>query len=90
MTRLDSREITVPYAWRSTREISSAASWRSQRPILELDKCTGCMVCWKFCPEPAIIPDGKKVRFDLSACKGCGVCEETCAPRAIHMETEGL
>lgn len=76
-------------AWRSTMEASGAATWRSQRPELLAGKCTGCMVCWKFCPEPAVFPEGKVVRFELTSCKGCGVCAEVCAPKAIQMVTEG-
>lgn len=85
---LGGRQIVGPYAWSSTRGNSSAAGWRNQRPILIAEKCTGCNVCWKFCPEPAVDIVEKKVAFDLSVCKGCGVCAEVCAPKAIKMVPE--
>jgi 2-oxoacid:acceptor oxidoreductase delta subunit (pyruvate/2-ketoisovalerate family) len=75
-------------AWTSTADTSTAGSWRNQRPRLIPEKCTGCNVCWKFCPEPAITIVGKKVDFELDVCKGCGVCAEVCAPEAIEMVPE--
>ena len=90
MTTLSGRKITGPMAWVSTRSVSTAASWRTQRPVLISEKCTGCMVCWKFCPEPAIEPDGKKIKFMFDVCKGCGVCAAVCMVKAIEMKPEGL
>lgn len=87
-TRLADRDMIPPHAWRSTRQTSAAASWRTQRPILSLDACTGCMICWKFCPEPAITPSDGKVALDLAACKGCGVCAHECPVDEIRMEPE--
>lgn len=90
MTTLAGREITGPIAWMSSKTVSTASSWRTMRPVLISAKCTGCMVCWKFCPDVAVEMEGKKVRFDLNVCKGCGVCFAVCAPKAIEMVTEGL
>ncbi len=86
--KLHGRVLSEPMAWTSTEEDSTAGSWRNQRPQLIEAKCTGCNVCWKFCPEPAIEIVGKKVAFDLNVCKGCGVCAEVCAPGAIEMVPE--
>lgn len=82
------RPLTAPMAWKSTAGMSTAGTWRNQRPVLIPEKCTGCNICWKFCPEPAIEIVGKKVAFDLNMCKGCGVCAEVCAPKAVSMVTE--
>jgi pyruvate ferredoxin oxidoreductase delta subunit len=90
MTRVADREVAGPVAWLRTRGSNEAARWRNQRPVLEPHRCNGCMVCWKFCPEPAVEMQGKLVRFALDACKGCGVCAEVCAPKAITMVPEGL
>lgn len=90
MTRIAGRDIVGPVAWLPTRGSSEAARWRTQRPVLDGRRCTGCMVCWKYCPEPAVEPEEKLVRFSLDACKGCGVCAEVCAPKAITMVPEGL
>ena len=41
--------------------ISSAPStinitglWRIMRPVVDLEKCKKCTLCWKFCPDAAI------------------------------------
>ncbi len=67
----------------------STAGWRTIRPVIHLEKCTRCNVCWKFCPDVAIDfdPEGfPVVLYDF--CKGCGICEHECVPRAITMERE--
>lgn len=86
--RIKGREITAPMAWHSTRGASSAASWRTQRPALDVEKCTGCMICWKLCPEPAIEPTAGKITIHLDTCKGCGVCAHECPVDAIDMVPE--
>jgi len=46
------------------------------------------MICWKYCPEPAIFPtDPPTIDYDF--CKGCGICIEECPFDAIDSETEG-
>ncbi len=67
---------------------TTAASWRTQRPVLDVAKCVGCMACWKFCPEPAIRPEGSKVAISLGLCKGCGICAAECPVDAIRMDPE--
>lgn len=86
--KLAGREMVGPVAWISTRTNSTAGSWRTQRPVLDVAKCTGCMICWKFCPEPTIEPADGKVRIDLAGCKGCGVCAHECPVDAITMVQE--
>ena len=29
-------------------------TWRSERPIIDLDKCNKCGLCYIFCPDAAI------------------------------------
>jgi len=68
--------------------VNKTASWRSIRPIIHDDKCRRCMICWKFCPEPAIFPtDPPSIDYDF--CKGCGICIEECPFDAITSEKEG-
>jgi 2-oxoisovalerate ferredoxin oxidoreductase delta subunit len=67
---------------------NKTASWRSVRPVILAEKCTRCMICWKFCPEPAIFPtDPPQVDYDY--CKGCGICIVECPFDAIVSEPEG-
>lgn len=64
-------------------------TWRVKKPVVDLDRCTGCLLCWVYCPEPAIRKrnDGK-IEFDYDYCKGCGICFVECPSRAISMEEE--
>lgn len=76
--------------------ISSAPStinitglWRVIRPVVDLDKCKKCTLCWKFCPDAAIeLVDGMPV-IDLDFCKGCGICANECPAKCITMVKEG-
>ena len=65
--------------------------WRSHRPVVDLERCSHCMICWVFCPDGAIqIEDGKVVGIDLAHCKGCGICAEECPRKAVSMVEETL
>lgn len=70
--------------------VEKTAKWRTFRPLIHLEACTKCYVCWKFCPDLAIGIDhhGWPV-VDYDYCKGCGICAEECVPKAITMEKEG-
>lgn len=71
----------------STRH-NKTGSWRSIKPIINKEKCTSCLLCWKFCPEPCIsIVDGIPI-IDYDYCKGCGICVEVCNKGAIVFEEE--
>ncbi|OGS48530.1 MAG: hypothetical protein A3K68_00985 [Euryarchaeota archaeon RBG_16_68_13] len=70
-------------------DVIKTASWRTFRPVIRLEACTKCYVCWKFCPDVAISIDSAGwpvVRLDY--CKGCGICAEECRPKAIEMAKE--
>ncbi len=62
--------------------------WRTFRPIVDEAKCTGCGICWMFCPEAAITR-GKPAKVDLRYCKGCGICSNECPVKAITLKAEG-
>ena len=67
---------------------NKTSTWRSIRPVIIDDKCRRCMICWKYCPEPAISPtDPPKIDYDY--CKGCGICIEECPFDAIDSLDEG-
>jgi len=64
-------------------------SWRNLRPEINYDECIQCMICWKFCPEPAIYIEDKKPVIDLYYCKGCGICVVECPKNCIELKEEG-
>lgn len=66
-------------------------TWRSERPIIELDKCNKCGLCYIYCPDAAIeMNDEGYPEINLFYCKGCGICTEECPKEAItQVEEEG-
>lgn len=66
---------------------NETGSWRNFKPVLCRDKCTGCLICWKFCPE-ACIELGEYPLIDYKYCKGCGICAAECKKAAIEMVEE--
>ncbi len=65
--------------------VNKTGSWRALTPVIDYEKCSGCMICWKFCPEICITPDERpKIIFEY--CKGCGICAYECPKKAIKME----
>jgi len=54
--------------------------------IIDVEKCTGCMICGKKCPTQAIIGAKKSPHFIVvDKCIGCGNCETVCKFDAISM-----
>lgn len=63
--------------------------WRSRRPVMDMEKCTHCMLCWVYCPDGSIMTDDGKIEgIDLAHCKGCGICAHECPRDAITMVNE--
>jgi pyruvate ferredoxin oxidoreductase gamma subunit len=62
--------------------------WSNFKPIIDLDKCTKCMICFVYCPDSAITIDGesKYPIVDYGACKGCNICFTECPTKAIALE----
>ncbi|HID60322.1 MAG TPA: hypothetical protein EYP46_00500 [Hadesarchaea archaeon] len=71
----------------STKQ-TETGSWRSLKPVIDYKKCTSCMLCWLYCPEPAIGCE-KPPKIDYMYCKGCGICANVCPIKAITMIQEG-
>jgi len=69
--------------------VAGNAGWRTFRPVVNLEKCTGCYKCYLLCPDGVIFKKDKKVAIDFDFCKGCGLCSYECPARAIAMVKEG-
>lgn len=58
--------------------------WRTHRPVIDLARCTRCILCFALCPEGAIHLDAERwPAVDYAHCKGCLVCVSECPPAAI-------
>ena len=72
-------------------------NWRtSAYPKVDREKCIGCAMCDRVCPEGVCFPTDEKNALgkivygcDLDYCKGCGLCAEACPTKAISMTEEG-
>jgi pyruvate ferredoxin oxidoreductase delta subunit len=69
--------------------ISSTGDWRYQKPVIDVEKCNQCGLCWLYCPDCSVTPleDGN-YEVDLFYCKGCGICANVCPKNAITMIEE--
>lgn len=65
----------------------STGTWRTARPVIDPEKCSGCLLCWLYCPERVIARADRAIDYDY--CKGCGICAAECPPKAIIMKKEG-
>ncbi|MDO4842143.1 MAG: 2-oxoacid:acceptor oxidoreductase family protein [Phoenicibacter congonensis] len=73
--------------WLTTKN----AGWRTFRPVIDDEKCTGCLKCYMDCPDGCIYKvesDAKAVAVDLDFCKGCVMCKNACKFDAIEMVAE--
>jgi len=69
---------------------TETGSWRSLKPVIDEKKCTGCELCWLYCPDAAISNSkSKPPKIDYKYCKGCGICANECPVKAIIMVAEG-
>jgi 2-oxoacid:acceptor oxidoreductase delta subunit (pyruvate/2-ketoisovalerate family) len=65
--------------------------WRTGlEPAADLGRCVDCLLCWLYCPDSAILLEGKAFAgIDLDYCKGCELCAVVCPTGAIEMVADG-
>jgi pyruvate formate lyase activating enzyme len=60
---------------------------RKPDPVWYAQKCLGCNICGKICPQGSISRDEEgSIRFDRSRCLGCGSCAGECPGGAIDLK----
>ncbi len=71
---------------------NKTGDWRSSRPEIDVNKCIGCGICAKICPDSAAnlfdIKGQNKAKINYDYCKGCGLCAKECPVKAISMKPE--
>ncbi|MCZ2855719.1 MAG: 4Fe-4S binding protein [Candidatus Bathyarchaeota archaeon] len=79
----------TPLSRPKTGSAGETGFWRTFRPVFDMPRCTGCLLCWIYCPEGCIERDEEDMpKVDFKYCKGCGVCVNECPVDAIKMERE--
>ena len=68
---------------------NKTGSWRTRRPVVDVEKCVNCLLCWIYCPDSAIMRLEDHIAINYDYCKGCGICAEECPRKAITMVEEG-
>lgn len=69
--------------------LRKTGNWRTYRPVIHLDECNGCAICYARCPEGDIRMDADdKPVIDYDHCKGCLICATECPKHAIEIIRE--
>lgn len=63
-------------------------NWRDQRPVIEIEECKYCGICYEVCPDSAVIVNDGTYQIDYDYCKGCGLCAYECPADCIQMVAE--
>lgn len=74
---------------RGSAALRQTGNWRTERPVIELEKCKRCFLCYLYCPEAAMRLDTDNFpHVDYEHCKGCMICYEECPTNAITKRLE--
>ncbi len=66
-----------------------AIEMKNNLPVIDTEKCTGCMMCAEVCPTSAMWGDFDNRRIaqiDRTLCIGCTICKKVCQFEAISGE----
>jgi heterodisulfide reductase subunit A-like polyferredoxin/coenzyme F420-reducing hydrogenase delta subunit len=64
--------------------IGSGTKSISAKAVVDREKCTICLTCYRCCPHGAITWDDKAIISSI-ACQGCGICASECPMDAIQL-----
>lgn len=81
-------EIPEATAYEAGYLVTKNAGWRNMRPVIDGEKCVGCLLCYLYCPDGVIYRSENRVKVDYDFCKGCGICRRICPAGAVGMEAE--
>ena len=84
------KELPIGSTFKCGHLVEKNAGWRTFRPVINQDKCTGCLRCYLVCPDGVIFRINDEMVIDYDFCKGCGVCAYECKAGAIEMIKEEL
>jgi 2-oxoacid:acceptor oxidoreductase delta subunit (pyruvate/2-ketoisovalerate family) len=89
---LDEDPKAYPRVIVSTRSMDEnrTGNWRTLRPVIDAKACTGCLICWKLCPEACVDLTEKVPSIDMDYCKGCLICVTECPAHCVHSVAEGV
>ncbi len=68
--------------------INKTGTWRTFRPVVDMNKCIGCGICERFCPDGCIALNNKQCIIDYAYCKVCLICMNECPVKAIEKKIE--
>ncbi len=88
--RLDEGEVGIAtIANLGNSAVRKTGNWRILKPIVDYSKCTGCKICFAYCPDVSIhMGEDGKAHIDYDHCKGCLICSSVCPFKAITMVRE--
>ncbi len=75
------KNIAMGLATRSTKQQMHG----DVKPQININRCTGCGFCLKYCPVGAIKIVNNKANFDISKCVGCADCITICKHKALKI-----
>lgn len=59
---------------------------KNMKLLIDAEKCTGCQICVKICPQQILEVVDKQMRIkDEARCMGCFGCEDECAANAVRL-----
>jgi 2-oxoacid:acceptor oxidoreductase delta subunit (pyruvate/2-ketoisovalerate family) len=79
----------IPISLPIEGSIGTTGDWRTYKPIIDIETCTKCGICWMYCPEGTISKNEEGFyEVNFTYCKGCGVCAKECPSKSIEMIRE--